>query len=558
MSILKKTIFFLSAALLGISCVEINQKVGSEFLSEKDRFEIKFFDMDITDISLKEPDSLSNYSTSRAVFGSMYDETFGLTTRGTTFTLIPMESSIDLGLTPVLRSFHFAMARDTLSVTNPVDEVAIQNILVYELEQPVDTINTFIYSYKPSDFAGKPFISKGHPVYSGGDSLSFDFSEAYANKFLEVLKDYKKNKEYCDSVKLFVKEIPGIYICTDEPTGGAGRINLMRLPVKYDSDLGYITGNYAELKIRTSYFNSDSTDIRENVDTSFYFYYGATTSYSPSKTIVQYCYNFSESESKERGIEAKAAAENALYVESAGGVKPVISSKSLREAFLAHLKASEIDPKRVIINKATLSFHYDYDGSVYEKYAYYPDYLSPWVRLSHPKYVAYAGITDYSVTTENQGDINRSCLNYSPDITHHFQEIIRCDTLEVKDNPAKTARNYAMRDIWLMILANEVVVTESTGSSTTEQDYYNALMYSQYYNNMYGYGGYGGYGYDSYNYNNYYNYAMLASMYSSTTTTEYTKDVDLMRYYNCKLYSATHPDASLRPHLKVTYSVRKQ
>lgn len=557
---IKQIILGLSLALAASSCVSIDQTVGSEFLSDKDRFEVKFFDMDIQDISLKTMDSLSNYSTSRAVFGTIKDDTFGLTTRGVALTVVPMETSLDLGLDPQLLSFHFAMAKDTLSYIDPCDAAIIQNVLVYELEKPIDSTGVFTNSLSAADFAGKPFVAQGHPIYSGGDSLSFDFTAAYAQKFIDALRDTAKAREYCDSIPLFVQDFPGIFICTDNPVGSSGRINLMKLPVTYDSSYGYITGNYAELKIRSKYYNSDSTEIRENVDTSFYFYYGATQTYSTSSTITQYAFNFSGSESVDKGIVAQAAADNALYVEGAGGVKPVVSSKSLRDAFLNHLSSQGIDRSRVIVNKATLSFHYVYDPASYEKYNYYPAYLSPWVRLSTSEYVAYAGITDSTVSTENQGEMNRSCLTYSPDITHHFQELVRCDTLEVSGNPAATARNFANRDIWLIILANEVEESSSSSTSSSYDDYYNALMYSQYYDSMYGgygygYGSYGGYG--SY-YNNYYTYAMLAALYSSQSTTEYTTAVDLSRFYNCKLYSPTCADAELRPHLSVTYSVRKQ
>ena len=101
-------------------------------------------------------------------------------------------------------------------------------------------------------------------------------------------------------------------------------------------------------------------------------------------------------------------------------------------------------------------------------------------------------------------------------------------------------------------------------------DYYNYLMYQNYYNSMYyggygmggygmgyggyGMGGYGGYGYDPYT--NYYTYAMMAqyaSASSSKTTT--TEKLDKDRYYNAVLYGPEYTDAALRPRLELTFSL---
>ena len=121
---------------------------------------------------------------------------------------------------------------------------------------------------------------------------------------------------------------------------------------------------------------------------------------------------------------------------------------------------------------------------------------------------------------------------YQPDISHHVQELIR---MEETGSHEEYVEKMAKYDIWMLIMHPETTTTSSSGDSSYN-DYLNALAYSSYYNNLYGYGGYGygsyGYGYDSY-YNNYYNYMMMAAYASqSSTTTTSSVELDKDRYYN--------------------------
>ena len=222
---------------------------------------------------------------------------------------------------------------------------------------------------------------------------------------------------------------------------------------------------------------------------------------------------------------------------------------------------------QTIVNRATIILPYKED---YDKLDKYPKVLSPTCRIEgtreitldegstkEQKIVTFAGLTDASVASENQGDINRSLNRYQPDISHHAQELIR---LSRKEN--ETEEEYAARmsnyDVWMLIMHPETTKTSSSGDSSYN-DYLNALAYSSYYNNLYGYGGYGyggyGYGYDSY-YNNYYNYMMMAAYASqSSTTTTSSVDLDKDRYYNCQLM----PPGEIRhPKMTITFSLPKE
>ena len=158
------------------------------------------------------------------------------------------------------------------------------------------------------------------------------------------------------------------------------------------------------------------------------------------------------------------------------------------------------------------------------------------------------GLTDSSSSSENQGDVNRSLLQYAPDITYHMQELVRIDESDT-DN-AKTKRlNEGAYDIWLLIMANETITTTTSGSSEMS-DYYNYLAYQSYYNAMYGYGG----GYSNY-YSNYYSYAMMAAYASaSSTSTSQQVMLDKDRFYRASLNGPAAADGRV-PTLELTFAI---
>ena len=110
-------------------------------------------------------------------------------------------------------------------------------------------------------------ITAGVPVYSGGDSLSFDFSIEYAEKVIAKIDEAQRAGQM-DSVGHYINYVPGIYLSSDTPARTGGRINMFGLTI--DNSTGYLTGNYAELKITAEYDYSD-----EPVDTSFVFIFGS-------------------------------------------------------------------------------------------------------------------------------------------------------------------------------------------------------------------------------------------------------------------------------------------
>jgi hypothetical protein len=178
----------------------------------------------------------------------------------------------------------------------------------------------------------------------------------------------------------------------------------------------------------------------------------------------------------------------------------------------------------------------------------FPEILSPTCRIKTDTSVTFAGLTDASASSENQGDINRSLCNYSPDISFHVQAMLKLKNLSKLSN----------YDIWMLIMYNEDTSSSSSSSSSSYSDYYNSLLYSNYYNNMYsGYSDYGYGSYGSYGYSNYYNYLLAAaySSSSSSSSSSTSSSLDKDRYYKCYLNGPTAQGE--KPVLIVTYALPK-
>ena len=240
----------------------------------------------------------------------------------------------------------------------------------------------------------------------------------------------------------------------------------------------------------------------------------------------------------------------------------MISARELQEKTAAAIAAEGRDPSKVIISKASIILPFKEEGlkeNDFKDLDYFPSILSPTIRKTYEDeedgstYISFAGLTDASVSTENQGTMDRSNLCYAPDITYHLQAIMRRDDLDTATDA----------DIWFLTISTEK--TANASGSMYDNEYYQQLMYASYYNSIYGGGyGYGGYGYGSYGYggygyndyySNYYNYMMLEQMMNASTQQSYSYStvLDTDRFYKAVLNGPAA--ASGVPIFRVTYAV---
>ena len=558
---------FAAALVCCLSCVDIDTQMGANLIPVDQTYTVHISESSLPEgaVYTSLTDSLSGYSQTRITIGALRDETFGLTTRSSVVTIVPAKQNLDFGNAAAAKilGFHFAAALDSVSVASFDQAPIIQKVRVHSLTQPIRPGRDYDCLGNSIKVDESKSIVKGTPTINGSDSLSFDFTEEYARRFLSL------TSEDLSSYEKYSRKIPGIILSTDAPSGIGGRINIFDLQVGYSKNAEYVTGNYARLHLLCDF----DKDGKPEKDTSFNFVFGLAefTNVDSLFTAVdrgkypEYALNLAGHES--RSMSGKAS--DVIPIEGGGGLKPVVSALSLKHLAEDLIRQKGGVPSTAVINKATLTFPFPFPED-YRQMFKYPQVLTPVCRIrQNDTLVTFSGLTDASSSDENQGEINRSTLVYEPDITYHMQELLKIsesqDGTELENVRTRRLLN-GEYDIWFIITAHETVTTESGSSSMS--DYYQMLAMQNYYNNMYyggyggygygyggyGYGGYGGYGYSPYS--NYYSMMMLANMYGSSSSSTSTQDMlDKDRYYCGTLYGPTWSDESLRPRLELTFSI---
>ena len=549
----------LAAALVLPGCVETDGSLGEGLVDKSLLYDAYTIEFPITDIRLMRSDDLSGYSSSRLTVGAVRDEKMGLTTREAAFPLIPALDTIDLGTNPTPVSFTLRFEADTVSCNNDADASIIQNLYVTELTAPLpDAYNAGCTQEIPH---GTELVTKGIPVYDGGDELAFTFTDGFAQKYIDALRtlgpilkqrpeDDDDEEWLIDQYDEWIAALPGIHLAMGAPEGNGGRINLFNFPCMTVSSGYYMrNNNVGLLKVHSTWegVEKDSTFLFVPGEPALYdevTYQGNNTAFD------QYCFN------RTTHTIAPGPAGAEVLVEGGGGLKPVISARELQEKTVAAIIGEGRDPSKAIIAKASIVLPFEKPADGWDALKYFPVVLSPTIRKEGMDddgncYVAFAGLTDASVSTENQGSLDRSNLRYAPDITYHLQAIMSRTDLDTATDA----------DIWLLAISTEK--TANASSSLYDSEYYQQLLYASYYNSIYGsgygygsygYGGYGNYGYNDY-YNNYYNYMMLQEMMDASTQTSYSYStvLDKDRFYRAVLNGPGA--ASDAPLFRVTYAV---
>lgn len=553
MKVVGKLLTAAGCAALLAGCVDVDTSLGVSVVPDYQKYTAHTTKVGIDRLTLSVTDSLSGYSQTRIVVGAIRDEEFGLTTRSSCVTLIPM-GSMDMGSNPVCRSFHFAAAPDTISFADKGQSHLLQAIKVTEMTKALDPTRDFDCNEDVPH--GTESISIGTPILNGRDSLAFNLTTGFGQKYLDALS---ADTTLFHDLTRYTEALPGIYIEPRDPSqGNAGRLNAFNLQLGYDSDLGYVVGNYAVIEFTADYPGNPA------VDTTLFLYFGATDMngvdslcrYGTAGSYPQYCLNITGHE-KRRGENVNVDDNYETFrVEGGGGYKPVIPASFLRQTALSAIKDTiaahrkeALTPEeladvlsRTVILRATLTLPFVFPEDYTDAYKF-PARLSPTRRVhSTDTTVSYMGLTDSSDGEADQGDINRSTLIYSPDITYHLQQLINLDESELKTD----------YDVWMLFMANETTTTTTTGDEDM-QEYYQYLAYQSYYNNMYGGGGYSGN-----SYSNYYTYMMMAQYASGQTYTSTDVKLDIFRYYNAEFCGPGYPDVKRRPKFSFTFAIPKE
>ena len=555
------TLSFAAAALLAASCVEVDNSLGEDLVDKTLLFDTYTVEFSLDQIQLKPSSELSGYSDSHVTIGAIRDDVFGLTTRESAFALIPALDTLDLGVNPEAVDFRIYFAADTISCADDNQAHILQNVYVTELTETLDLENR---STTRPIAHGDQLITQGIPVCNGTSALTFYFTKEFAQKYVDVIskmgpvfkeRTSDEEEEGIDKYDEYVAALPGIHLRTDIPEGNGGRINLFEL-----SSLS-VSNNYYTQNSNKALLTVHSTWNGVQKDSSFLFLPGEPAFFDESEIVsnnekfYQYAFNRVSHSTQEH------AATEDILVEGGGGLKPVILASELKEKTLAAIAGKPGNQDKAVIVKATIVLPFEMPEN-YLDMKYFPPVLSPTVRTvttddDGTETVSFAGLTDASVSTEDQGDIDRSNLVYSPDITYHLQEILRRKDLDSNTDA----------DIWLLTVHTEKVATAN--GTLYDNEYYRQMLYANYYNSLYGggYGGYGGYGYGGYGYgyggygyggySNYYNYMMLAQYMaqSEQQAYSYTTELDKDRYYCGRLCG---PASERKPYFRVTFALPKK
>ncbi|MBP5332638.1 MAG: hypothetical protein J6Y66_00500 [Bacteroidales bacterium] len=557
---MRKLLFACAAAALAASaCIKVDNSLGSGLVDKGLLYDTYTVEFPLTDLMMKRSSDISGYSSTRVVIGAVRDDVFGLSTRESAFTLVPALDTLDLGTNPKAESFSIYFAADSVSCADDSQARIMQNIYVTALNSALDPEKTA--SNTEIDHS-ETLITDGLPVYSGSGPLRFSFTKKFAQDYLDGLKSVAPdgvlvNREWdSDQMEARFKEytakLPGIHMRTDQPSGNGGRINLFGLScLEVSNGQLYINNNLAVLRYTNDEVAGKDTTLAIVFVPGEMSFLDEDTSIDAGTRFYQFAFN------RTTNAFTEGPATTKLLVEGGSGVKPVISAKELYNKTKAEIEAKGGNIQDAIVTKATIVLPFDMPFN-YQDMKYFPAILSPTIRHTvtdedGKSTVQFAGLTDASVSTENQGDIDRSNLVYCPDISYHVQEILKRDDLDTADDA----------DIWLLTIHSEKV---AQAADNTQNAYLQQLMYASYYNSLYGGGyGYGGYGYGSYgyggygnSYNNYYTYAMLAQMLAAANQTTYTTNTELDkdRYYRAILHGPT--GFGTKPFFRVTFAVSKK
>lgn len=501
----------LLAAAFG-ACTKVDDTLGSNLVPENQqmkagtlalpRIDGDFSPKKYVETRLFLTDSIVASNISSGYFGSQLHDTLGLRSAGFLSQMVSYYAVPDkyFGYKPIFDSAQLLLSISAYGS----DTLTEQTFAVYEIlsnayltEKPVQAGKTerdsvFYTGFDPLDPNGNHDPSQR--VYDpqkklftfrlGGDRgpatkavtlTPTPYGREYVNRLM--LQEGKYKEDYtiyaADSLKYFLEEFKGLYICPDPdaPLTEYGKGSIFATTLE-SSGLAVYGRNRLE---------SDPTLIKDTVGLEFYFYDKYVDHGNVSVNVIRHDYEKYNPASADAHIVAADAEERntsrpenpRVYVEGMGGV---VTELTFAEPFFAELEAA-LDAEYAQSGKRfeTLAF------SQVRMFVYFPGSDYDWqaidplasVRLIeemdaapgrlglYTDFKRLAAVSDYNYITEKQysmelaygGKINRSRGCYIMDITSHVQQMWN-SYLEEKRAAADEGRavdldNVAKRTVYL-------------------------------------------------------------------------------------------------------------
>ena len=422
-SAIRTSLILLLTLIPFASCIVTDPTLGAALVPANQNITIRTATIDLP-VSLRMADSLQSAISQSATVGAIRTQTFGLFHSDAAVSVTAASDSVEWGANPTVREVTLELIRDTSMVVDPTQFFIPQNFYVHQLTIDLDSTMVYSNSIGEGDYDPVP-ISEGTSIFLGGDSYTVTISKKIGEKLLTIPSATR------DSAELFMKAFRGFYIRCDDPADGlyGGRLCTFDLSSSY-------------LRLAWDY---DDTDGNRKSKTTFFTF---------GEKYAVNCFT-----SGARDLEHADVTKN-LYEEGLCGIKPHIDARQLHDAVKAWAQASGLSTDKLLIAKATVTFPFEYSGDR-DQLDYYPSSLFPCRRKQGEKRLSYSPLDEINDVYLENGNINRSLLQYTANISLYLQELINRDKEEITGED----------DLWMMPIL-------SYYDSYSSQTYY----YADYYN----------------------------------------------------------------------------
>ncbi len=391
------------SCLLVFSCITMDKTVGSDYVPDDHKLKVHQVSLPLP-VTLKQTDSIQGITSTYATIGAFRTKELGVAEFGVAGNIAPTSTTLDLGKDPVIVSTYLTLPLAAVStqgsltrssiILDPSQEGITQNFNVYRLSKHIDTTYLFSNSITEEDYNPAP-LNISAATYFGGDSIKIYLNNALGAEIL------KASDSDLDSLDLFSKKFPGMYVTCNAPAGEmeGGRLNLFdasscRLYLKYNFQPTW-----------------DEGLARKDTTVGFAFGYG-------------YLLNVSKYSSDK--LETNEQLEE-LPIEGIGGIAPYVDVKDLKSVISGWISLNNYDPSKILIAKATLVFPFELPENLDIVPYTYPSQLFPTNRKyvnDTTKVKYYYPMEDYNSTDNPLGVMNRSLMHYSCDMSDTMQEIV--------------------------------------------------------------------------------------------------------------------------------------
>ncbi len=409
---LRSLILTACSCLLVFSCITVDKTLGSNYIPDDHKLKMESVSLPLP-VTVKQSDSIQGITSNYYTIGAIRTEKFGTATFGTAGNIAPTSSTIDFGEDPQIISVYLHMnlasigesgSLNRASITlDPSQEGIPQNINVYRLKQEIDSTTLYANSLKEEHYTKTLLNNKGG-VYFGGDTLKLYLDNAFGEEILTA------SESELDTLDLFAKRFPGLYITCDVPAGNGegGRLNL------FEASTAHI---FVKYNFKPTW---DKTLPRKDTTIALSFGYG---------------YALNTASHSSAALETDEMLEE-IPVEGIGGVAPYVDYKSLKEVISNWARANNYDESKIMVAKASLELPFEYPENLEQIPMLYPTHLFPAYRkqlndTTDVKY--YYLMDDYNSEENTVGAMNRSLKHYSCDVSATIQKMINKNISELDD-----------------------------------------------------------------------------------------------------------------------------